>query len=991
MSEADIHFEFYRHLANAVDDDPHRNGISFGEISPEYGEDIDGFADIVLFETDGSPAVVIEAKAPSGSNRSRKDIDPYAPKVIRQAFRYAGDIGAPYFCTFNGDRLVVFDAYEEGVPLLQRSTKSYEISSLSKFADTFLDEIARIRAGDAQWDADDDAFVERIKSLHERISPELEDTLAGHLDEDDEFRSRFEAWTTSQGIEYDEADASEQRSVRREFADQAAYLLVNKVLFYKILESSPTYQDEMEPMAVSPFRVKEDLEEFFNHVVTEIDFEAIFEHDEIYSEIPLDAVSSQIRDFVIELDEQDLTQFDSDVIGRIYEGVIPSDRRQAMGEYYTPPQVCDLITRLTIDDANANVIDPACGSGGFLVSSYNRKRELFAEAQGSHDVILDQIMGVDINRFPAHLSAINLALQDLSEHTDNVNVEVSDFFNVRPDTQRFGRVVAGAGGETWESGDVNGAIGGFDAIVGNPPYIRGRSLDLDHKDAIREHLESVDAGWMTKKMDIYGYFITHATAFLDDGGKLGFIISDRWLDTQYGTDLQRFLLENYKIQAVIKPTRQTFEDALVGSTILIIEKTEDQVEREDNVVKFLEVRDAMDIGEIEAVVTEDVESDKMVVTDEYRMVTNVQSTLDDVAKWNVFFMAPPIYFDLRRSLTVELQDVAEMHTGLECGSNDFFYRRMEAVEELGLEEYFTPLIKASGQVSKIVFNDEDAEEWGIFDVTDLVNEALSEDKEFGDTDIDRVKEWLIENGHENAVEYIEWGEEEEHDTKSATTRKRDIWFYVDDIPQHRPPLAISDFMWTESRVVWNEANAVTDRQFHNVNPHGDIDQELLTAILNSRLIWLAREIEGRHAGGQGMTRNRMVLYEAEQLPLPDPRELTGEESDRIKSAFNDLLEKEADLDDELDSVDEDDEDAIDPLEAKEEERDALDRAVLATIGMEDRVEELKQAVETLVELRRTGSGDETTVLVNRTEEKEVIELEGVAEARESTRLTDFSS
>jgi type I restriction-modification system DNA methylase subunit len=985
MNEAEIHFEFYRHLANAVGENPHRDGITFGDIRPEYGEDIDGFADIVLFEANGSPVVVIEAKAPNGSTRSRREIDPYAPKVIRQAFRYAGDIGAPYFATFNGDRLVVFDAYEEGVPLLQRSTKSYELSSLSKFADTFLDEIARIRTGDAQWDADDDAFVERIKSLHESITPELEGCLSDHLEEDEKFRARFDAWTTSQGIEYEEADASEQQGVREEFAEQAAYLLVNKILFYKILESSPTYANEVEPLAVSPFRVQQDLEEFFNHIVTEIDFEAIFEHDEIYSEIPLEPVARQIRDFVIELDEQDLTQFNSDVIGRIYEGVIPADRRKAMGEYYTPPAICDLICRLTIDEPNNAVLDPACGSGGFLVSAYNRKRELFPEERGSHDVILDQIMGVDINRFPAHLSAINLALQDLSEHTENVNVEVSDFFNVAPDTHRFGRVVAGAGGTEWEHGNVNGAVGGFDAVVGNPPYIRGRSLDLDHKDAIREHLSDVNAEWMTRKMDIYGYFITHATSFLKDGGRLGFIISDRWLDTQYGTDLQRFLLENYRIRAVIKFTRQAFEDALVGSTVLVIEKTDDQVEREDNVVKFLEVRDEMGIDEIESVVEEDIAPDQMIVADEYRMVTNMQSTLDDVAKWNVFFMAPPIYFDVRGITDIELQDVAEMHTGLECGSNDFFYRRTEDIEDLGLEEYFTPLIKASGQVSKIRFTDEDAKEWGIFDVTDLVEEALEEDREFGDTKIDYVKTWLAENGHQNAVEYIQWGEDKGHDTNSATTRKRDVWFYVDDIPQHRPPLAIPDFVWTESRVIWNEANAVTDRQFHNINPHDDIDHEVLVGILNSRMVWLAREIEGRHAGGEGMTRNRMVLYEAEQLPLPDPRELANDEAGRIKSALNDLLEREAELAKWVDDEEED----LDLLEEKEEERDALDRAVLATMGMEDRVDELKQAVETLVKLRRTGSGEETSVLVHRTKEREVIELEGVAKARESTRLTDF--
>lgn len=79
MSEADIHFEFYRHLANAIDDKPQRDGLVFGDVRAEYSENIDGFADIVLFDTNENPAVVIEAKAPNGSGRSRQEIDPYAP------------------------------------------------------------------------------------------------------------------------------------------------------------------------------------------------------------------------------------------------------------------------------------------------------------------------------------------------------------------------------------------------------------------------------------------------------------------------------------------------------------------------------------------------------------------------------------------------------------------------------------------------------------------------------------------------------------------------------------------------------------------------------------------------------------------------------------------------------------------------------------------------------------------------------------------------
>jgi len=206
-----------------------------------------------------------------------------------------------------------------------------------------------------------------------------------------------------------------------------------------------------------------------------------------------------------------------------------------------------------------------------------------------------------------------------------------------------------------------------------------------------------------------------------------------------------------------------------------------------------------------------------------------------------------------------------------------------------------------------------------------------------------------------------------------------LWFVLDDLDEYRPPLAIPDFVWTESRVVQNAAEAVTDRQFHNIAPHHSESAKVLCGVLNSRLVWLARELKGRHAGGQGMTRSRMVLYESKQLPIPDPRAMSDDERERITAALDELIAKEVEMGED------------DPLGAKDAERERLDRAVLATLGMEDRVDELKQEVSGLVKMREESAGDYTEVLINRTEEKEVIELRGMAQAREreSATLSDY--
>jgi len=976
MSEADINFELYRHLQNAIEENPERASITYGTVRPEYSEGISGRADIVVFDTNDDPVFVVEAKRPD--NGGGRDIDPYSPAVIRQGFRYAGDLGSPFFCTYNRDRLVIFDAFTEGVPLLERSTKSYTISDVEEFADTLLDEIARLHAGNAKWDALDTAFINRINSLHEYVSPRLQESLTDHLENDENFSESFAAWTAAQGVEYEEMGASDQQEVRREFAEQAAYLLVNKILFYKILENAPTYEDDVDPLAVSPLRVQDDLEDYFKQLVETVDFEAIYEHDPIYSEIPLDPVDEKVREFIIELDQRDLTQFDSDVIGQIYEGVIPPERRREMGEYYTPPAITDLITRLTVTDASDTVLDPACGSGGFLVSAYHRIRDQLLEPSGSHDRILSQLSGVEINRFPAHLTAINLAIQDLSSYTDDVDIEINDFFNVARN-QRFGRVIAGADGEEWENEDeLTEQIGGFDAVVANPPYIRQENID--DKDHVRDHLDSreIDAEYMSRRADIYAYFLTRGTEFLAEGGDLGFITSDRWMDSKYGEDVQQFILENYEIRAIIKFDRQVFDDALVDSSVLVLRRQSDVDEREDNAGKFIRVKEEMDIEKIASIVEDDYGANQMVSRGEYRVVTRKQSALNHEPKWSVFFFAPPLYFELKANPEiVELSDVADASYGIKTGANPFFTGHTEDMIELGLEPYISPLLKATGQVDKIVFPEDESDEWAVLDVHDLIEGALeASDGDFGESEEEKVKDWLAENDHDALLEYIHSGELDEYHERSSLSSK-DVWFDLGDITP--PPMLHTQFTWREHRVVWNEAEAIATNQFHCIRAP-DVDSKLLCALLNTRLIWLTKELTSRRTGGQGMTRLQTMVYETKQLPVLNPEELGSKSQEEILDAFNALLETEKELDDPQPGD-------------KEEERDQLDRAVLSALDMEDNLDELKEAVENLVQSREMAAGQHTSVLVERmrraSEEGEAIELPGVAETRESTTLDDF--
>ena len=174
---------------------------------------------------------MIEAKREPVEDPDR-NIDPYSPVVIDQAAEYAMKLGAQYFATYNGKRLVLFNTFERGVPLLERKTRAYEVSDISQFGSEILREVAAIDADIATWDPHVEAFVKRLKTFHDVINEQFSEALAEMLGEQDEFQSRYERWVNQQG--WEERYEEDPKEIHERYTSQAAYLLMNKLVFYKL-------------------------------------------------------------------------------------------------------------------------------------------------------------------------------------------------------------------------------------------------------------------------------------------------------------------------------------------------------------------------------------------------------------------------------------------------------------------------------------------------------------------------------------------------------------------------------------------------------------------------------------------------------------------------------------------------------------------------------------------------------------------------------------
>src|SRR5437868_11100349 len=246
------------------------------------------------------------------------------------------------------------------------------------------------------------------------------------------------------------------------------------------------------------------------------------------------------------------------------------DERHRYGQHYTPVEVARLLAVFAVRAAADRVFDPACGDGRLLAEAINAKRQLAPKA--SPRELAREAFGIDRSAQAVMLAAASGA-----------RVAQADFFDLEP-----GASVS----DTWQLPER------FDAVIGNPPYIRQEVMGAADKRRIARRLLSdrqaaTDVSWprWSGRSDIYVYFFARAIRFLRVGGRLVFLTASSWLDAGYGAALRRFLLDNFRVIAVIESTAESFfVDASVNTSITVLEREPDAEPRAANTVRFVQLR-----------------------------------------------------------------------------------------------------------------------------------------------------------------------------------------------------------------------------------------------------------------------------------------------------------------------------------------------------------------------------------------------------------------
>lgn len=332
------------------------------------------------------------------------------------------------------------------------------------------------------------------------------------------------------------------------------------------------------------------------------------------------------------------SELDVNIFGHIFENSIgdieelkdqSKTRRKKDGIFYTPSKITDYICRNTIipylslsgevnditdlieeyeeqdklDELdtklkNIKIIDPACGSGAFLnkavdilldihkmlfdsIYCYDSTLNPYFDSLNSRkQIMINNIYGVDVNEESVQITKLSLFLKLATSSNIKSGFELPDLDkNIKcGDSLVSDKNVVGNKAFNWEE-EFKEVFnnGGFDIIIGNPPYVDVKGMDNKiSKYLFNEYDTSVN------RINLYSLFVEKSTNIIKDSGYFGFIIPNSILFNSSYEKIRLRLLKNTSITQIIKLTDDIFKDEEV-ETIILIFKNEVNKENETKI------------------------------------------------------------------------------------------------------------------------------------------------------------------------------------------------------------------------------------------------------------------------------------------------------------------------------------------------------------------------------------------------------------------------
>ncbi|MBI2576467.1 N-6 DNA methylase, partial [Candidatus Woesearchaeota archaeon] len=537
------------------------------------------------FRINGIPKFFLEAKA------LKEDLNNI--KFVEQAVNYSWHKGCTWAVLTDFEAIKIFNAEWKSVnPLQVQFGQTLPCQLLFEKFDTFW-LLSRESFEKKSLDTEAEKWGKKVKKI-----PVDKQLLADLTKFRDFLNKNILKNNASKNLSGDELDEAVQR-------------IIDRLIFIRTLEDK-----ELEaPMLQSV--VREDLNKRIYKKLNLI-FRKI---DDIYNsklfsphlcenlEVDDDVLSIIIGGLFATSDNSvryDFSAIDADVLGTIYEQYLghilkKTDKRAKLAEgkahrkeqgiYYTPTYVVDYIVKNTVGELSKNkrfnlknikILDPACGSGSFLMKAFDylvtrdkkkneENEQVKLDLTGASptynkkvEILKNNIFGVDLDSKAVEIAQLNLLLKAAEKKhrlpTLQENIKIGN--SLIDDS-----AVAGERAFKWEEQfkDIMGS-GGFDVVIGNPPYVRQEEI-TSFKTSLKEYI--VFEG----RADLYIYFIEKGIKLLKEGGYLGFIVPNKFLAAGYGKALRKYILANCHIFRIVDVSNiRVFSEASVYPVMIILQK-----------------------------------------------------------------------------------------------------------------------------------------------------------------------------------------------------------------------------------------------------------------------------------------------------------------------------------------------------------------------------------------------------------------------------------
>ncbi|MCY4176550.1 MAG: N-6 DNA methylase [Acidimicrobiaceae bacterium] len=226
-----------------------------------------------------------------------------------------------------------------------------------------------------------------------------------------------------------------------------------------------------------------------------------------------------------------------------------ADPAGAHGEVFTRRWVVDLILDLAGYQASADlgasaIVEPACGTGAFLVPIIER----LAESCATH--------GRSIVDMGAAIRAFDLLARNVDAARASAAARLVELDQPAEVAERLSREWVTQGDFLLDAGLDDSRHAGF--VVGNPPYVRLEDVPAEVSAAYRS-----ECGTMRGRADLYVGFFEKGLSLLGPEGRLAFICADRWMHNHYGERLRALVAADYAVDTVMAMHAvDAFEDAV---------------------------------------------------------------------------------------------------------------------------------------------------------------------------------------------------------------------------------------------------------------------------------------------------------------------------------------------------------------------------------------------------------------------------------------------